>query len=217
MAVEPALEPARERTATLQLGVEHFLPAQRGSAGLNLFLRGIDDKIQKRTALEAGRYIECPFNVAKAIEASVVADFKWKSMRLPLALRGNASTSRLHINNPGAAFVRQESPRHSASLGTEYKVAAPKLTLGGNLGYSSRFTLEANPYTLQTQRARIQLDLYAVRKLDRALSLRLSIDNLTHSRRGNDNAEFSSGTLTRQETDRAEGMRVVNLSLEGTW
>ncbi|MDO9635321.1 MAG: TonB-dependent receptor, partial [Thiobacillus sp.] len=49
-AGNPALD--AEQTATLQLGVEHFLPHKRGSAGLNLYLRQIDDKVQRLTQLE---------------------------------------------------------------------------------------------------------------------------------------------------------------------
>jgi len=215
-AGNPALRP--ESTVTLQAGIEHFLADQRGSAGLNLFLRDIDDKVQKRTALEAGRYVERPFNVARATETSVVADFKWKLAALPaLTLRGNVSTSRIETEDPGAAFVRQESPRHAANLGSDYDWAAARLSFGGNLSYSSGYTREANLDTKQTQRARTQLDLYAVKKLDRALSLRMSIDNVTREGRGDDSLEYSGGLLSQREIDRADGVRVVNLSLEGKW
>lgn len=215
-AGNPALAP--ETTATLQLGVEHFLPQQRGSAGLNLYLRQIDDKIQKRTLLEAGRFVERPFNLASARETSLVADFKWKPASLPvLTLRGNAATNRIRLDDPGAPFVRQESPRHSANLGADVDWTAQRITAGGSLSYTSAFTREANPATRQTQRARTQLDVYAVKKLDRTLSVRLSIDNLTRARRGDDSAEYAGGLLTRLETDRVAGVRLVNLSLEGRW
>lgn len=215
-AGNPALRP--ESTATLQAGIEHFLADQRGSAGLNFFLRDIDDKVQKRTALEADRYVERPFNVARATETSVVADFKWNLAALPaLTLRGNVSTSRIETEETGAAFVRQESPRHAANLGADYDWAEAKLSFGGNLSYSSGYTREANPDTEQTQRARTQLDLYAVKKLDRALSLRLSIDNVTREGRGDDTLEYAGGALHQREIDHADGMRVVNLSLEGKW
>lgn len=90
-------------------------------------------------------------------------------------------------------------------------------SVGSNLSYSSGYTREANPDTEQTQRARTQLDLYAVKKLDRALSLRMSIDNVTREERGDDSLEYSGGLLSRREIDRADGVRIVNLSLEGKW
>ena len=174
--------------------------------------------MQKRTALEAGRYVERPFNVAHATETSIVADSKWKLASLPaLTLRGNVSTSRIETGDPGAAFVRQESPRRAANLGADYEWTAQKLTFGGNLSHQSDFTREANPDTEQSQLARTQLDLYAIKKLGGGLSLRLSVDNVTREGRGNDSLEYGGGELSQREIDRAEGVRVIDLSLEGKW
>lgn len=209
----PALKP--ETTTTLQMGVEHFLPEQRGTAGLNLYLRDISDKIQRRILLESGRYVERPVNFDSASETSVVADFKWKVAELPgLTLRGNVSTSRLTIDD-STAFVRQESPRRAASLGVDYELKDRGLTFGGNLSYSSAFSSEASQDTEQTTTPRTQLDLFAVRKFSSKLSLRLSVDNVTEARTGDDTLEYAAGSLVRREIDRARGVRVFNLSLEG--
>ncbi len=204
-----------ERTATLQLGVEHFLPQKRGSAGLNLYVRQIDDKVQRQIELESGRYVERPANVGQAHETSVVVDFKTKLGSLPaLSLRGNASTSRLTLEDT-ALSSNQESPRHSGNLGFDYEHAPWKLTLGGNLSLSSSFSRDVNNSVQQTQRARQQLDLYAIRKLDRKLSLRLTIDNVTRADQGNDTRDLSGGSLASLEADRSRGVRSVFLSLEG--
>jgi len=209
----PALKP--ETTATLQLGVEHFLPRQRDTAGLNLFLRDIRDKVQRRTALEAGRYVERPINFDAASETSVVADFKWKVGEQPgLSLRGNVSTSHLRIDDP-AAFVRQESPRHAASLGVDYEIRDWRLTLGSNLSYSSAFSSESGRDVAQETLPRTQLDLFAVKKFSSRLSLRLSVDNVTEAKTGDDTLEYSGGARVRSETERARGERFYNLSLEG--
>ena len=209
----PALAP--ERTATLQLGVEHFLPQKRGSAGLNLFLRQIDDKVQRLVQLESGRHVERPANVGQAQETSVVVDFKTRLARLPaLTLRGNASTSRLTLEDP-ALSSRQESPRHSGNLGFDYEHAPWKLTLGGNLSRSSSFSRDVNNSVQQTQRARQQLDLYAIKKLDRKLSLRLTVDNVTRADQGNDTRDLSGGSLASLEEDQSRGVRSVFLSIEG--
>lgn len=213
-AGNPALTP--ETTATLQFGIEHFLPEQRGSAGINVFLREIDDKIQNRTLLEAGRYVERPFNVASASETSIVADFKWKFAGLPaLTVRGNVSTSRLKLEDAGAAFVRQESPRRAANLGADYEWQSRQISLGGTLSYSSDFTREANPETQQFQLARTQVDVYLSKKLGKTVTLKLNIDNLTREGRGDDSLEYMGGVLSQREIDRAEGIRVVSVSLEG--
>ena len=209
----PALAP--ERTATLQLGVEHFLPQKRGSGGLNLFVRQIDNRVQRQVDLESGRYVERPANVGRAHETSVVADFKTRLASLPaLTLRGNASTSRLDVED-ATLSSRQESPRHSGNLGFDYEHAPWKLTLGGNLSLSSNFSRDVNNSARQTQRARHQLDLYAIKKLDRKLNLRLTIDNLTRAVQGTDTVDQSGGSTVSLEEDRLRGVRSLFLSLEG--
>jgi len=207
----PALDPAQ--TATLQVGMEHFLRQKRGSAGLNFTLRHIGDAVQRRTELEAGRYVERPYNVGTAQEVGAVADFKTKLVALPaLTLRGNASTTRLSYDDSTAL---EEGARHSGNLGFDYEHAPWKLTLGGNLSLTAAFTRDANATTEVTQRARQQLDLYAVRKLNRTLSLRLTVDNVTREGRTSDSVESVGGSLVNRETDRADGVRFVFLSIEG--
>ncbi len=204
-----------ERTTTLQLGVEHFLPQKRGSAGLNLTWRQIDDRVLRVTRLESGRYVERPVNAGQAYETSLVLDFKTRLANLPaLTLRGNASTSRLDADDT-VYTTRQERPRHSGNLGFDYEHAPWKLTLGGNLSLTAPVTRDLSASLRQTQRARQQLDLYAVRKLDRKLSLRLSIDNVTRADQGTDTLEYAGADLVRLEQDRSRGVRSIFLSLEG--
>lgn len=211
---------AVERTATLQLGVEHFLPQKRGSAGLNLYLRQIDDKLQQVIQPETlpgpeVRYVERPANVGRAHETSVVADFKFQPAALPaLTLRGNASTSQLTLND-SSMLPRQESPRHNGNLGVDYEHAPWKTTLGGNLSLTASSTRGVNATTQLTQRARQQLDLYAVKKIGKKLSLRLTIDNVTREGQDSESLELSGGSLVNREDDRARGVRTYYLSLEG--
>ena len=206
---------APERTTTLQLGLEHFLPQKRGSAGLNVYLRQIDDRVQRVSQLEAGRYVERPVNAGQARERSVVADFKTRLAAWPaLTLRGNASTSRIDFAGDVPA-ARREGPRHSGNLGFDYEHAPWKTSFGGNLSLTARFAREINSSVEQTRRARHQLDLYAVKKLDRKLSLRLTIDNVTRAGQDVDTVETANGVPVSREHDRARGVRTVFLSLEG--
>ena len=217
-AGNPALQP--ERTTTLQLGLEHFLPNKRGSAGLNLYLRQIDDKLQQLTTLETlpgpvDRYVERPRNVGQAYETSVVADFKMQPVQLPaLTLRGNVTTSRLTLDD-SSFLPRQETPRHSGNLGFDYEHAPWKLTVGGNLNISASYTRSINATTQLTQHARQQLDLYAVKKLDKKLSLKLTIDNVTRAGQDSDSLVLSGANLGSREDERAHGIRTFYLSLEG--
>ena len=69
----------------------------------------------------------------------------------------------------------------------------------------------------QTQHARNQLDLYALKKLDKQLALRLSLQNVTGTGRADDLAEYSAGNPVRLESDRENSIRTTFLSLEGKW
>jgi len=69
----------------------------------------------------------------------------------------------------------------------------------------------------QTQAARTQLDLYALKKLDKQFALRLSLQNVTGAGKSDDLTESSAGVVSRLESDRADGVRSVFLALEGKW
>lgn len=69
------------------------------------------------------------------------------------------------------------------------------------------------PDTEQTQLARTQLNLYAIKKLGAGLSLCLSIDNVTRKGHSDDSLEYLDGTLSQREIDRVKGVRIANLSL----
>lgn len=208
----------REKTLSWQVGSERFFSDRRGSAGLNLFYRDISDKVIGRTSLESGRYVERPTNAAAATETSLVFDAKWRPPTLSqLELRGNLSGNRLYISDLSGSTIRQESPRYAANSGFEYRVSAPAITLGGNLTWRSSYTREASSDSLVTLGSTHQLDLYATRRLDKALSLRLSLNNLTAPDKKSSSQTYSSGVLATRETDSAPSQRSLFMSIEGKW
>ena len=217
-AGNPALKP--ETTLGLETGFEHFFSGKRGSLGLNLYLRRIDDRVQKLTQLEAGRWVERPYNVGKARVTGGVLDFKSRldGWGLPeLTLRGNLSHSRTSLSGTPANLGTGEGPRSAANLGFDYELREQRLTLGGNLNHSSKLKRENTPDLQQTQAARTQLDLYALKKLDKQFALRLSLQNVTGAGKSDDLTESSAGVVSRLESDRADGVRSVFLALEGKW
>lgn len=212
----PSLQP--ERAWTAQIGLEHFLSERRGSAGINLYLRRIEDKIVRRTALEGARYVERPFNLARAEEISLVADFKWKAPTLPaLTLRGNAAYDRSRWEDALFIPVRDEKPRKSANLGFDYEWKQKRFNFGATLSHQSDLTRETSPASFKSQQPRTQLDLYAARKLDRTLTLRLGVDNLLRTGRAEEALQYAGGQVTQRERQDGKGRHLVNLSLEGKW
>jgi iron complex outermembrane receptor protein len=217
-AGNPALQP--ESTLGLEAGFEHFLADRAGSLGFNLFLRRIDDQVQKLTQLEAGRWVERPYNVGEAVVVGGMLDYKSRmaAWHLPaLTLRGNLSHSRTRLRDTPANLGAGEGPRGAANLGFDYELRERRLTLGGNLNYSTDLKRENTPDLKQTQAARTQLDLYALKKLDKQLALRLSLQNAAGAGKAEDLAEFVAGSLSRLESDRGDGIRTLFLSLEGKW
>ncbi len=221
-AGNPALKP--EATLSIEAGFEHFLNDKGGSLGFNLYLRRIDDQVQKRTQREGARWVERPWNVGEARVFGGVLDFKSRmdAWSLPeLTLRGNLSHSRTTLSGTPVHLGAGEGPRGAANLGFDYELREQRLTLGGNLNHSTALKRESTqistPDLQQTQAARTQLDLYALKKLDKQLALRLSLQNVTGAGKADDLEESSAGVVTRLESDRADGVRSLFLALEGKW
>ncbi|MGE5490691.1 MAG: TonB-dependent receptor plug domain-containing protein [Actinomycetota bacterium] len=213
-----------ERNLSLEAGVEHFLPKRLGTVGFSLFRRWIDDQVQRLTQLEGGRWVERPYNVGDAVLNGGVADFKLKGDAFGVAalsdltLRGNYAVTHTRLVNPVPGLGAGEGPRRSWNLGFDYDFPAWRLTLGGDYGYTSALDRESSATLRQTQGARRQIDIYALQKIDRQLSLRLSVKNVTRATRGYDLRETDgAGNLLRQEHDLEKTVPTVLLTLEGKW
>jgi outer membrane receptor for ferrienterochelin and colicins len=213
-----------ERNLSLEAGVEHFLPNRRGTVGFSLFRRWIDNQVQRLTQLEAGRWVERPYNVGDAVLNGGLLDFKVKGDAFgpaalsDLTLRGNYSLTRTTLNNVVTGLGAGEGPRQSWNLGFDYDIPGQRLTLGADFSYVSALDRESSATVRQTQGARRQFDLYALQKIDRQLSLRASVKNVTRSRQGFDlREEDGAGNLVRLENDRVRTVPTFLLSLEGKW
>lgn len=209
-----------EKLRSIELGVEHFLPNRAGTIGLSVFKREIDGYIQRLTQLDSasGRWIERPFNVGSAELNGLVFDYKTTlgALGLPqLTLRGNAAYTDVTLRDRVAGLGAGEGPRKSANLGMDYEIKDWRLTLGGNFNYVSALDRESSATVRQTQGARRQLDLYALHKLDRQLSLRFSAQNVTRETRRNSLEETdTSGSLVRSERDWVPGLATYMVTLE---
>lgn len=213
-----------ERNLSLEAGVEHFLPKRLGTVGFSVFRRWIDDQVQRLTQLEGGRWVERPYNVGDAVLNGGLADFKVKGDALGVAalsdltLRGNVTVTHTRLVDPAPGLGAGEGPRRGWNLGFDYDVPGWRLTLGGDYSYTSSLDRESSATVRQTQGARRQFDIYALQKIDRQLSLRLSVKNVTRANRGYDLRETDgAGNLVRQEHDLEKTVPTVLLTLEGKW
>lgn len=212
---------AVERNVSYDLGFEHFLPERAGTIGVSVFHREISNLVQKLVADEGGRWIERPYNVGDAELHGAVADAKWRlvGLGLPdLTLRANLSYTHTRLTERVAGLGAGEGPRKSANLGLDYDFASLPLSIGGNLNYVGAMDRESSARVRQEQGVRRQLDLYALYRLDRQLSLRLTLQNATLAERRNSVQEYdTSGQLSRLENDRETSFASLFLALEGKW
>lgn len=218
-AGNPNLAP--ERTLSYDLGIEHFLAERAGTVGLSVFHRQIQNQVQKLVAFDGWRWVERPYNVGDAELEGGLFDVKWRTdaLHLPeLTLRGNVSYTRTRLSNKVDGLGAGEGPRKSANLGFDYDFSAWPLTLGGNYNYIGPLDRESSARVRQAQGERRQVDLYALYRLDRQLSLRLSLQNVTQAVRENIVQEYdTSGQLSRLESDREKSFTSIFLALEGKW
>ena len=90
--------------------------------------------------------------------------------------------------------------------------------MGGTLSHVSTLDRDSSLTVRQQQDANTQLDLYATYKLDRQLTMRLALSNVTGAKSRNQVWEYdSSGALQRQEVESRRANRSVLLTLEGKW
>lgn len=215
----PQLEP--ERLRSIELGVEYFLEQRAGTIGFSTFHRQIKDHTQRLTQLEAGRWVERPYNVGEAELRGFLFDFKSKliAWQLPqLTVRGNAGYTHTRMLERVAGLGAGEGPRKSLNLGLDYELPAYRLTTGGNFNYVSAIDRESSASVRQEQGARRQLDLYALVKLDRQVALRVSAQNVSREERRNYLEEVDANSLLqRTENDFAPGVASYMLTLEAKW
>lgn len=205
-----------EQLTVLDMGIEHFLPDRAGVIGLSLFARRIDNYSQRLTLLEGERWVARPHNLGQASTRGLLFDAKAKLSQwgLPqLTVRSNVMLSRTRLRDSPLG----DGPRKSANLGLDYESPAG-WSVGGTLSHVSTLDRDSSLTVRQQQDANTQLDLYATYKLDRQLTMRLALSNVTGAKSRNQVWEYdSSGALQRQEVESRRANRSVLLTLEGKW
>lgn len=217
----PALRP--ERILNFEAGVDRHLPADAGLLGANVYLRHTEHFVERRTQLEGVRWIDRPANEGDARHWGLELSAKLKggeriplprgdSLRVQLTLpRGEVEDARL-----GLTRAPRELPRFTLSLGYEGSLPAWQSTWGFQLQRNGPTKSRVPGELAAETRPRSLLDAHLVRRIDAALNLRLSLQNLlgADSRR---TAEAHSGADVWQLGTHETGQRTWLLALEGRW
>lgn len=216
-AGNPDLRP--EQATALEVGWERYLPARAGTLGANFFWRHIDDVVEKRRTLESGRYVERPYNSGTAQVWGLEFDTRTRLDALgwpALTLRANYTRlySRVQDSVSGVTRRLKEQPDYIANLGADWRLE--QWTLGGN--YNHVPALVRDPQTGETENAQANLDLYALRQLNRRLALRLNLYNVLNAERLVRKPGYDgNGTLNTDTHENQRGARQIFLALEGKW
>lgn len=208
-----------EDIRSIEAGVEHFLADRAGTIGFSVYERFVDNYTQRLTLEESGRWVERPYNVGSSTLTGAVVDFKSRLDALQLkglTVRGNLSYADSSISDPVAGLGSGEGPRRSMNVGADYEVPERKLTFGGTFTYTAQMDRESSETVVQDIGEQMNLDLYALYKMNRNVYWRLSAQNVTRYDRKDRVREYdeSSGELIRTEDETVEGLMSVQLSLE---
>ena len=213
----PALKP--ERIANLEAGLERHLAG--GVLGANAYLRRTQDFVERRVAPEGGRWVERPANVGEARHWGLELSAKLNqavflpkdgSLRVQWTLpRGEVADERLGLDRRP-----RELPRYTFLLGYEGGLPAWQATWGLQWQRNGAVHTRVPGELAADTRRRDLLDAHLTRRLDAALNLRLSLQNIL----GADARRFAAawdGTNAWQLETLDAGQRTWLLSLEGKW
>lgn len=217
----PDLKP--ERALGLEFGWEHFLPKSGGVLGANLFWRDIEDRVEKRTALEGTRWIERPQNVgdAKVWGWELDARPRMDVIGLPeLMLRFNYTRLYSEIETtPGVKTRIKDQPPYVYNIGFDWQLPRWEMAWGVNYNYTPKFLKNpTEPLKPDDEAEQKLLDLYVMKRLSRDLALRFTAANLLDMKKDKNKYEYDAlGRKTKftQETER--GGRAFFVALEGKW
>jgi len=213
----PNLRP--ERSVNFEAALERYLPGEAGVFGVNAYLRQTEDFTERRMLLEGARWVDRPYNEGSASHWGVELDGKLRTDSL--GWRG--ATFRAHLTVPrsevqdvrlGISRAARESPRYILSAGYDQTLADK--SFGVSMQHNGRVLTQVPGEQAYETRRRTVFDAYVLQKLNSALNLRLSLQNLLRadtSRQFDAYAPGSSWSLATTD----KGARTVLLSLEGKW
>lgn len=213
----PDLRP--ERSVNFELALERYLPGEAGVFGANAYLRHTEDFTERRVLLEGARWVDRPYNEGSARHWGVELDGKLRTDSL--GWRG--ATFRAHLTLPrsevqderlGISRDARESPRYILSAGYDQTLADK--SFGVSMQHNGRVLTQVPGEQAYETRRRTVVDAYVLQKLNSALNLRLSLQNLLRADTRRQLDAFAPGSSWSLATT-DKGVRTVLLSLEGKW
>lgn len=210
-----------ESTLSLDTGVEKRLAAG-GQAGLNVFVRSIDDLIIRRTTEVDGRWLQRPENLGSALVWGVESDLKTDLRALGAAgwnfsLNGSLLQSRLKDDLgysgriPGQAHyllnvnVAKPIPR------------GPGAFAGFGLSFKGASDIGSNADSRGRERATVNADAHVGQLIAGLGFWRLGVSNLLNAKRNRERVDADSAGGTRTEQSVEQYGRRIFLTVGSRW
>lgn len=208
-----------ERNLNFEAVIEHYLPAEAGVFGANIYLRDTRDFVERRVQLEGTRWVDRPYNEGDARHWGLELDGKLRTDTLGwrgATFRAHLTLprSRVHDERLGIDRDARETPRYQLSGGFDQTLSG--YSLGASFQHFGQVRTEVPGEQQAATRRRTVLDAYVLRRLDANLNLRLSLQNLLRAdTRKLVDMSGAGNAYHLDTTDR--GTRSVLLALEGKW
>lgn len=216
----PSLKP--ERAQGLDLAFEHYL-TRAGIMSANLFVRSIDDLIRRRTdevmTSRGLKWVSSPINIGHAITRGIELEAKFQLQEFSpdgpaIDFRCNYSHFWSHVDNIHGPNNRlDQQPNQTANFGMDYRPTGVALTLGGSINWTPAYVIQASESQTNFTGIKRQIDFYGLWKINPALQLRLSANNL----QADDSISASSvlaGGINREQNTLAKTYTTWSVKLE---
>jgi outer membrane receptor for ferrienterochelin and colicins len=203
----PALRP--ELAWSLDLALEHYVPAIDGVFSANVYARRIEDVTVQELSLDNGAWMSRPVNDGRATATGLEFEGKLGLQKLgedfpKIDLRGNLAWNWSRVSGlpePSNRIVGQTP--FSATLGSDYRLPTLPLTLGTSMTLAAARSARTSFSQIETVHRSLAWDAYALWQLNEEAKLRISVVNLRGKPSVTDQAEFdSAGSFHQTTTER---------------
>lgn len=210
-----------ESALSYELRLEHYFE-DKGIVSLNAFYRDIDDKIEKLTTVEAGRYVKKPYNTGEGKLWGVELEIKKPLTHLidGLGMWGNLTlqNSTLHNTQNGFNGVIGETPDYLLNIGLDHTYAPYHLSYGVAYRYNGGYDDLINQSQIEkSQKGYGVLDMYVSKRLDSTFKVTMNLKNLTTDMIETTSKQYNNNVLEVTQNDFEHSQPQILLTLEGKW
>lgn len=208
-----------ESAISYEVRYEHFFE-DKGIVSFGGFYRNISDKIEKRTTLETGRYVERPYNSGEAKLWSLELELKKSLDRYVsgLGIFANATIQDSSLMSNGVKRTIKGTNDYLYNIGIDHRLNEYALTYGAAYRYVSGYEdpIDASGVA-ETQEGYGTLDVYAKKRLNSSYKLGLNLKNITHESIKTTSKRYVGGVLSETQIDNEQSRFHFLVTLEGRW